>query len=150
MSAPKNCPWSIADAGASIVPNSVRYKLVGDPWASYKPELADRAGTVTTGRLSFRVDATASMRYQGVVVPVSKSFTVTTGVAVTLGARGTRGRLHGLNSPGRISSMTSRTAWGWGLASVHSSGQILDTWYPDPRLGATDESAALDFLPTLP
>ena len=44
--------------------------------------------------------------------------------------------------------MTSRTAWGWGLASVHSSGQILDTWYPDPRLGATDESAAPDFLLT--
>lgn len=87
VSAPKNCPWSIADAGASIVPNSVRYKLVGDPWASYKPELADRAGTVTTGRLSFRVDATASMRYQGVAVPVSKSFTVTTGVAVTLGGK---------------------------------------------------------------
>ena len=44
--------------------------------------------------------------------------------------------------------MTSRTAWGWGLASVHSSGQILDTWYPDPRLGATDESAAPDCLLT--
>ena len=29
----------------------------------------------------------------------------------------------------------TRSAWGWGLASVHVSGQVLDTWYPDPRLG---------------
>lgn len=27
------------------------------------------------------------------------------------------------------------TAWAWGLASVHSSGLVLDTWYPTPRLG---------------
>ena len=32
----------------------------------------------------------------------------------------------------------TRSAWGWGLASVHSSGQVLDTWYPDPRLGTAD------------
>lgn len=28
-----------------------------------------------------------------------------------------------------------RRAWGFGLASVHDSGQILDVWYPEPNLG---------------
>src|SRR6188508_2190713 len=28
-----------------------------------------------------------------------------------------------------------RTAWGFGLATIHESGAILDTWYPDPHLG---------------
>lgn len=36
--------------------------------------------------------------------------------------------------------MTSRTAWGYGLATVAgpgaSSGIVLDTWYPHPHLGA--------------
>lgn len=32
----------------------------------------------------------------------------------------------------------TRTAHGWGLASVHASGQILDTWYPRPALGTAD------------
>lgn len=27
------------------------------------------------------------------------------------------------------------SAWGWGLGSVHVSGQVLDVWYPEPRLG---------------
>ena len=31
----------------------------------------------------------------------------------------------------------TRSAWGWGLASVHVSGQVLDTWFPDPQLGST-------------
>ncbi|MGO4956242.1 2,3,4,5-tetrahydropyridine-2,6-dicarboxylate N-succinyltransferase [Luteococcus sp. Sow4_B9] len=26
-------------------------------------------------------------------------------------------------------------AWGWGLATVHDSGQVLDTWFPEPQLG---------------
>ena len=30
----------------------------------------------------------------------------------------------------------SRPAWGWGLATVHASGQVLDTWFPAPALGA--------------
>ncbi|MGZ4632813.1 MAG: 2,3,4,5-tetrahydropyridine-2,6-dicarboxylate N-succinyltransferase [Actinomycetes bacterium] len=34
-----------------------------------------------------------------------------------------------------------RTAWGVGLATVHDSGTVLDTWYPDPRLGAADPAA---------
>ncbi len=29
----------------------------------------------------------------------------------------------------------TRPAHGWGLASVHSSGQVLDTWFPAPALG---------------
>ena len=35
----------------------------------------------------------------------------------------------------------SRRAWGWGLASVHASGRVLDTYFPEPRLG-TDETDA--------
>jgi 2,3,4,5-tetrahydropyridine-2-carboxylate N-succinyltransferase len=35
-----------------------------------------------------------------------------------------------------------RAAWGWGLASIHSSGQVLDTYFPSPRLGRADGSAA--------
>ena len=27
------------------------------------------------------------------------------------------------------------TAWGWGLATIHESGQVLDTWFPEPALG---------------
>jgi 2,3,4,5-tetrahydropyridine-2,6-dicarboxylate N-succinyltransferase len=38
----------------------------------------------------------------------------------------------------------SRTAWGFGLATVHESGAVLDTWYPSPRLDApgTDDPPA--------
>ncbi|MGA4670475.1 2,3,4,5-tetrahydropyridine-2,6-dicarboxylate N-succinyltransferase [Propionibacteriaceae bacterium Y1923] len=32
----------------------------------------------------------------------------------------------------------SRPAWGWGLATVHESGQVLDTWFPAPALGLPD------------
>ncbi|MFZ0530330.1 MAG: 2,3,4,5-tetrahydropyridine-2,6-dicarboxylate N-succinyltransferase [Propionicimonas sp.] len=36
----------------------------------------------------------------------------------------------------------TRPAHGWGLASVHASGQVLDTWFPNPALGpATDTEA---------
>ncbi|HVD54438.1 MAG TPA: 2,3,4,5-tetrahydropyridine-2,6-dicarboxylate N-succinyltransferase [Propionibacteriaceae bacterium] len=35
-----------------------------------------------------------------------------------------------------------RAAWGWGLTSIHVSGQVLDTYFPSPRLGAADDSAA--------
>jgi 2,3,4,5-tetrahydropyridine-2,6-dicarboxylate N-succinyltransferase len=34
----------------------------------------------------------------------------------------------------------TRAAHGWGLATIHEAGQVLDTWFPEPRLGpATDE-----------
>ena len=32
--------------------------------------------------------------------------------------------------------MTSRAAWGYGLATVAGDGTVLDTWYPRPALGA--------------
>lgn len=28
-----------------------------------------------------------------------------------------------------------RPAWGWGLATVHDDGTVLDTWFPRPQLG---------------
>ena len=41
--------------------------------------------------------------------------------------------------------MTSRSAWGWGLATTTTAGRVLDTWYPAPALGeATDDSAPAD------
>ena len=41
---------------------------------------------------------------------------------------------------------TDRQAWGWGLATVHEDGDVLDTWYPEPKLGAPDESEVPDDL----
>jgi 2,3,4,5-tetrahydropyridine-2,6-dicarboxylate N-succinyltransferase len=38
-----------------------------------------------------------------------------------------------------IDRATARPAWGWGLASVHESGQVLDTYFPDPALGGPEE-----------
>lgn len=32
--------------------------------------------------------------------------------------------------------MTSRAAWGYGLATIAGDGTVLDTWYPEPKLGA--------------
>ena len=29
----------------------------------------------------------------------------------------------------------TRTAWGWGLATIASAGTVLDVWYTDPQLG---------------
>jgi 2,3,4,5-tetrahydropyridine-2-carboxylate N-succinyltransferase len=37
-------------------------------------------------------------------------------------------------------SAIARPAWGWGLASVHRSGQVLDTYFPAPALGVADRS----------
>ena len=37
------------------------------------------------------------------------------------------------------------TAWGWGLATIHESGQVLDTWFPEPALGdPIDDNAPAD------
>ncbi|MBT0992793.1 2,3,4,5-tetrahydropyridine-2,6-dicarboxylate N-succinyltransferase [Cellulomonas sp. DKR-3] len=38
--------------------------------------------------------------------------------------------------------MTSRPAWGFGLATTTLDGVTLDTWYPAPALGEPDEDAA--------
>ncbi|WP_119715840.1 2,3,4,5-tetrahydropyridine-2,6-dicarboxylate N-succinyltransferase [Propionibacterium ruminifibrarum] len=40
----------------------------------------------------------------------------------------------------------TRTAWGWGLATVHDSGQTLDTWFPSPALGEPSDEPAPDHL----
>lgn len=34
----------------------------------------------------------------------------------------------------------TRPAHGWGLASIHDSGQVLDAWFPDPALGEATDS----------
>src|SRR5215203_1210569 len=39
-----------------------------------------------------------------------------------------------------IDGKTARPAWGWGLATVHESGQVLDTYFPRPALGRADDS----------
>ncbi|HEY6682021.1 MAG TPA: 2,3,4,5-tetrahydropyridine-2,6-dicarboxylate N-succinyltransferase [Propionibacteriaceae bacterium] len=41
-----------------------------------------------------------------------------------------------------VAAVPRRPAWGWGLASIHASGQVLDTYFPAPRLGVADDSAA--------
>jgi 2,3,4,5-tetrahydropyridine-2-carboxylate N-succinyltransferase len=41
-----------------------------------------------------------------------------------------------------VAAAARRPAWGWGLASIHASGQVLDTYFPAPRLGVADDSAA--------
>ncbi|MGV8850357.1 MAG: 2,3,4,5-tetrahydropyridine-2,6-dicarboxylate N-succinyltransferase [Propionibacteriaceae bacterium] len=35
-----------------------------------------------------------------------------------------------------MTDTVARTAWGWGLATTHTSGQVLDTWFATPALGA--------------
>ena len=40
-----------------------------------------------------------------------------------------------------IDGKTARPAWGWGLATVHESGQVLDTYFPRPALGRAEGSA---------
>jgi 2,3,4,5-tetrahydropyridine-2,6-dicarboxylate N-succinyltransferase len=39
-------------------------------------------------------------------------------------------------------AVPARVAWGWGLASIHGSGQVLDSYFPSPRMGRADGSAA--------
>ncbi len=36
----------------------------------------------------------------------------------------------------------STTAWGWGLVSMHESGQVLDAWFPEPQLGTPPAGSA--------
>lgn len=37
-----------------------------------------------------------------------------------------------------LTTAPGQSAWAWGLASMHTSGQILDAWYPEPALGSPD------------
>ncbi|QFQ30775.1 2,3,4,5-tetrahydropyridine-2,6-dicarboxylate N-succinyltransferase [Janibacter melonis] len=41
--------------------------------------------------------------------------------------------------------MTTRAAWGHGIATTTTDGTVLDTWYPQPRLGQAPEA---DQVPT--
>ena len=46
--------------------------------------------------------------------------------------------------------MAERTAWGHGLATITQDGQVLDTWFPQPALGAApDDAEAPDGLTAL-
>ncbi len=42
-------------------------------------------------------------------------------------------------------STENRQAWGWGLATVHRTGDVLDAWFPQPQLGSsiTDDPPAI-------
>ncbi len=41
--------------------------------------------------------------------------------------------------------MTTRAAWGHGVATITADGTVLDTWYPQPRLG---EAPEVDQIPS--
>ncbi|MGQ4494865.1 2,3,4,5-tetrahydropyridine-2,6-dicarboxylate N-succinyltransferase [Dermabacteraceae bacterium P13095] len=41
---------------------------------------------------------------------------------------------------------TSNTAWGIGLATVSASGDVLDTWYPQPQLGEAPADLSAETL----
>ena len=43
----------------------------------------------------------------------------------------------------------TRTAWGWGLATVTSEGRVLDTWFPSPALGAAESNEPYGAPPEL-
>jgi 2,3,4,5-tetrahydropyridine-2-carboxylate N-succinyltransferase len=40
--------------------------------------------------------------------------------------------------------VSERTAWGYGLATTTADGRVLDTWYPEPALGAVPVTAKPD------
>jgi 2,3,4,5-tetrahydropyridine-2-carboxylate N-succinyltransferase len=44
------------------------------------------------------------------------------------------------------SATSLRSAWGWGLASIHESGQVLDTYFPTPELGTPSDAPAPENL----
>jgi 2,3,4,5-tetrahydropyridine-2-carboxylate N-succinyltransferase len=43
--------------------------------------------------------------------------------------------------------MTSRAAWGYGLATIASDGTVLDTWFPSPKLGSIPEGVDPHIVP---
>jgi len=44
--------------------------------------------------------------------------------------------------------MNDRSAWGYGLATTTDAGTVLDTWYPQPRLGVPPADAGPHGVPT--
>lgn len=49
----------------------------------------------------------------------------------------------------KVKNMENRKAWGIGLATVTTSGQTLDVWYPEPHLGERAEGDGNELLDTL-
>ena len=45
------------------------------------------------------------------------------------------------------SAFIDSKAWGHGLATIAADGQILDVWYPNPKLGAAPQTDALWVVP---
>jgi 2,3,4,5-tetrahydropyridine-2-carboxylate N-succinyltransferase len=45
------------------------------------------------------------------------------------------------------STLNQTKAWGHGLQTLSSSGQVLDVWYPDPKLGDTPKTDELWVVP---
>jgi 2,3,4,5-tetrahydropyridine-2-carboxylate N-succinyltransferase len=43
----------------------------------------------------------------------------------------------------------TRTAWGTGLSTITADGQVLDTWYPSPRLGAPEGTDGAEAIAAL-
>jgi 2,3,4,5-tetrahydropyridine-2-carboxylate N-succinyltransferase len=41
----------------------------------------------------------------------------------------------------------TRSAWGYGLATVTDAGQVLDTWYPAPAMGSAPQDAGTYAIP---
>jgi 2,3,4,5-tetrahydropyridine-2-carboxylate N-succinyltransferase len=38
----------------------------------------------------------------------------------------------------QLTANGKRIAWGWGLATTAGTGEVLDTWYPEPALGSPE------------
>jgi len=46
----------------------------------------------------------------------------------------------------QLTANEDRLAWGWGLATVATGGEVLDTWYPAPALGSPEADGAAPAL----
>jgi 2,3,4,5-tetrahydropyridine-2-carboxylate N-succinyltransferase len=44
--------------------------------------------------------------------------------------------------------MTTRAAWGYGLATIAGKGTVLDTWFPEPHLGALPKGTERHIAPS--
>ena len=69
--------------------------------------------------------------------------------------RSSRSSLHLGPIPGSLSPVFTtlarmtdvpRQGWGWGLATIHASGSVLDVFYPEPRIGGEITKEAPDSL----
>jgi 2,3,4,5-tetrahydropyridine-2-carboxylate N-succinyltransferase len=46
----------------------------------------------------------------------------------------------------QLTANGKRIAWGWGLATTAETGEVLDTWYPEPALGSPEEDGTAPAL----